>query len=272
MTDALKTVSKEVEPRPGAGELERIDRASERISPDDEALADWFTRYRDQHRSRLAVDIALLRQAVPAPARVLECGAVPLLLTFALDDLGYEVSAVDLAPERFSRSIEAAGLAVQPCDIERQPLPFAAETFDVLLFNELFEHLRINPVFTLREVLRVLRPDGLLFLSTPNLRSFRGLRNLVLSDRGHASSGGVFEQYEKLDTLGHMGHVREYTVTEVAEFLTRIGFQARRVVYRGGHGSGLVGLAERIAPSMRPFFTLVASPGAARGAAKGGIP
>ncbi len=69
-----------------------------------------------------------------------------------------------------------------------------------------------------------------------------------------------------------MGHVREYTVTEVSEFLTRIGFEVRQVVYRGGHGSGLVGLAERVTPSMRPFFTLVASPSAARKPAKGGVP
>lgn len=260
MTDAADEVSREVEPRPGAEEFNRVDRAAERISPDDLALEDWFARYRDQHRARLAVDIRLLRQTIQPPARVLECGAIPLLLTLALDDLGYEVSAVDLAPERFSRTIEAAGLSVRQCDIEHQPLPFAAETFDVLLFNELFEHLRVDPIFTLREAMRVLRPDGLLFLSTPNLRSFRGVRNLVLKDKGHASSGGVFEQYEKIETLGHMGHVREYTMTEVTEFLKRVGFAVRRVIFRGGHGAGLVGLAERIAPSMRPFFTLVATP------------
>ena len=105
----------------------------------------------------------------------------------------------------------------------------------------------------------MLRPGGVLLLSTPNLRSFRGLRNLLFRHRGHTASTGVYQQYEKLESLGHMGHVREYTIQEVADFLTRVGFRVDKVIYRGGHGRGLVGLAERLAPSMRPFFSLVAT-------------
>jgi len=36
-------------------------------------------------------------------------------------------------------------------------------------------------------------------------------------------------------------------------------FRVESVVFRGGHGRGPVGLAERLLPSMRPFFTLVAT-------------
>ena len=138
-------------------------------------------------------------------------------------------------------------------------MPFAAEIFDLVLFNELFEHLRINPIFTLREAHRVLKPNGVLLLSTPNLRSFRGIRNLLVHNQGHAVSPGVYCQYEKLETLGHMGHVREYTTREVSDFLTHTGFRVDKTVFRGGHGRGLVGIAERLTPSLRPFFTLIAT-------------
>jgi SAM-dependent methyltransferase len=142
--------------------------------------------------------------------------------------------------------------------VETEAVPFDSRSFDIVLFNEIFEHLRIDPIFTMREVQRVLVPGGRLLLSTPNLRSFRGLRNLVVRNQGHAASGGVYDQYEKRETLGHMGHVREYTTREVAEFLARVGFLVERMVFRGGHGRGVVGLAERLAPSLRPFFTVVA--------------
>jgi SAM-dependent methyltransferase len=182
---------------------------------------------------------------------------------------------VDVKPERFAKAVASLGLDVTRCDVETETVPFAAETFDAILFNEIFEHLRINPIFTLGEVHRVLRPGGTLLLSTPNLRSFRGIRNLLLRNQGHAVSAGVYRQYEKLETLGHMGHVREYTTREVSEFLARIGFRADKVLYRGGHGRGFVGLAERLAPSLRPFFTLVAvkdGPSASAGPPRGGTP
>jgi SAM-dependent methyltransferase len=212
-------------------------------------------------------DLRIVEDHVEPRARVLEYGAVPLLMTAALVSLGYEVSAVDVGPERFSGAIAELGLQVARCDVETEPVPFPADSFDAILFNELFEHLRINPVFTLREARRVLKPGGALVLSTPNLRSFRGLRNLLLHNQGHAASGGVYRQYEKLETLGHMGHVREYTTREVSDFLGHVGLRVDKVIFRGGHGRGLVGLAERLAPGFRPFFTLVASKDAPRGTA-----
>ena len=193
-------------------------------------------------------------------ARVLEYGAIPLLMTAALAALDFKVSALDLSTgEIRDGAIGDLGLDVMRCDVETEVVPFADATFDVVLFNELFEHLRINPVFTMREVHRVLKPGGVLLLSTPNLRSFRGIRNLIVRNQGHAVSAGVYRQYEKLETLGHMGHVREYTTREVSDLLTRIGFRVEKIIYRGGHGRGVVGLAERLAPSMRPFFTVLAA-------------
>ena len=236
-----------------------LDRMASRIQPDEPALDEWFSSYCKEHRKRLAADLYLVERHVAPGARVLEVGAIPLVMTAALTALEYEVSAVDLKPERFAKAIASLGLDVARCDVETEAVPFAEETFDVVLFNELFEHLRINPVFTLREVRRVLKPGGVLLLSTPNLRSFRGLRNLLLRNQGHAVSAGVYRQYEKLETLGHMGHVREYTTREVSDFLDQVGFRVDKIVYRGGHGRGVVGIAERLAPSLRPFFALVAT-------------
>lgn len=244
--------------RPPADSLALIDAVRSKIKPDDPALAPWYENYCREHRSRLAADVHAVTQHVPAGARIIEYGAVPLLTTAALAELGYAVQALDVAPARFESAIESLGLDVRKSDIETQPAPFADESFDAALFNELFEHLRINPIATFREVRRVLRVDGLLLLSTPNLRSLRGIRNLLWHNQAHAASAGVYQQYEKLETVGHMGHVREYTTREVADFLTQAGFGVEKVLYRGGHGRGAVGLIERAAPQLRPFFSIIA--------------
>jgi SAM-dependent methyltransferase len=235
-----------------------VDGVASRIRPDDPALEDWTSNYLREHRLRLATDIDLVVEHVPAGARVIDTGAAPFVATAALASLGYDVLAVDLRPERFASAIDELGLDVRRCDIETELLPIADANVDAVLFNELFEHLRINPIFTMGEVLRVLVPGGVLLLSTPNLRSFRGIRNLVLRNQGHAVSGGVYRQYDKLRTLGHMGHVREYTTSETIDFLHRSGFATEDLVFRGGHGRGVVGLAERLTPSMRPFVTVIA--------------
>lgn len=235
-----------------------LDKVAGKIEPEDAGLNEWFQKYFQNHRHRLAADLHIVREHAEDNARLLEYGAVPLLMTAALQALDYNVHAVDIQPERFAKTIDSLGLEVRRCDVETESVPYEDATFDVVLFNETFEHLRINPIFTLREVHRVLKPGGRLLLSTPNLRSFRGLRNLILHNRGHAVSAGIYEQYEKLETLGHMGHVREYTTRDVADFLQRIGLRVEKVIYRGGHGRGAVGVAERLAPSLRPFATLVA--------------
>ncbi len=238
--------------------FELLDAIASRVRPDEPALEPWYSGYVREHRRRLAGDLLIVERHIAPGARILEVGAIPLLTTGALSELGYAVRAVDIAPERFAAAVAELGLELHRCDVEREPLPFDAGAFEAVVFNELFEHLRIDPIATLGEVLRVLEPGGRLLLSTPNLRSFRGIRNLVLRNQGHAASAGVYRQYEKLATLGHMGHVREYTTREVAEFLSRVGFRVTEIIYRGGYGRGLVGVAERLVPSLRPFFTLIA--------------
>jgi SAM-dependent methyltransferase len=254
------TVLKEAEPRcfPERS-FALLDQVAARIRPDDSTLDAWFSKYCREHRMRLAADLWIIERHVEPGSRVLEYGAIPLVMTAALAALEYAVSAVDIKPERFATAIASLGLDVTRCDVETEAVPFEANTFDAVVFNELFEHLRIHPIFTLGEVVRVLKPGGRLLLSTPNLRSFRGLRNLLFHNQGHAVSAGMYEQYEKLEVLGHMGHVREYTTREVSNFLTRVGFRVDKVIFRGGYGRGVVGIAERLIPSFRPFFTLVAT-------------
>jgi len=117
----------------------------------------------------------------------------------------------------------------------------------------------VNPIFTIGELKRVLTPGGLLILSTPNLTSLSGLINIVFKNRAHSCSGNIYDEYSKLETLGHMGHVREYTVTELAEFLARFGFQIRQIAYRGTYAKSLwKNLLTRFFPKLAPFFTIIA--------------
>ena len=43
----------------------------------------------------------------------------------------------------------------------------------------------------------------------------------------------VWDEYRKLETLGHMGHVRLYSPSEVAKFLEQMGFRVEVIIHRG---------------------------------------
>ena len=163
-----------------------------------------------------------------------------------------------VAPQRYARSIQNLGVKVLSCDVENETLPIPDGQYDAVIFFEIFEHLRIDPIFTMKEVLRILKPNGILLLSSPNLKSINGLKNYLLRDRAYSCCGDIYSEFMKLETLGHMGHVREYTITEVTDFLRKIGFEIDKIIYRGRIAGTISKLIIRLFPSLRPFVTYVA--------------
>ena len=78
----------------------------------------------------------------------------------------------------WSEKLKQKGYSVVPCDIEPQysgankldanlPFPFAEDEFDLAWCTEVIEHL-LDPAFTIAELKRVLKPGGLLIMTTPN--------------------------------------------------------------------------------------------------------
>lgn len=71
--------------------------------------------------------------------------------------LGYTVTSIDV-DQVFDEA------QVVDCN---QPLPFSDEEFDVIWSSEVIEHL-IDPISSLKEARRVLKPNGKLVYTTPN--------------------------------------------------------------------------------------------------------
>lgn len=243
---------------PSNHSMKIIEACAKDLSPDDPSLSEWHQSYASNQKTRIALDLDIVEEKIPVGGRILECGSIPLLMTMALSKCGYHVTGCDIAPQRYSSAIQSTGLDVIRCNIETERLPFTDEVFDAVVFNELFEHLRINPVFTLSEVRRVIKPDGTLILTTPNLKSLGGMINYLFRDRNFSSSGNLYEEYQKLETLGHMGHVREYTRTEIIGFLQNLDFVIKEVICRGRYHVNLAQIMIRLIPALSPFITYIA--------------
>ena len=220
----------------------------------DPNLREWNFNYFSAHKNRYASDLEII-ESYYTKGEILEVGSVPCHLTYCLKKLGYPVIGLDLNPNRVKSFIEKHNLTVIKCDIEKDKLPFEANKFGLIIFNEVFEHLRIDPIFTLKELNRVLKPGGIMILTTPNLY-FLGKIIRFLIGRGF---NDAYTEFKKLHTLGHMGHIREYSTKEVKQFLENTGFKVIKIEYKIYNKTKIpfLGLACRIIPKWRPFQVII---------------
>lgn len=246
-----------------AEHMAAIESAIADIAPDVEALRPWYRSYSASQKKRLSFDLGQVERVAKRDDLIVEFGAMPPILTVALARRGYSVCGLDLAPARFQSVLRNENLTVKEVDFEAAPLPFEDDAVDVVIFNEVFEHLRINPIFTFAEIRRVLAPQGTLLLSTPNLKSWKGWYYFAIKGR---LPPDVYDAYKLLETVGHMGHVRLYSPREVVTFLEKTGFAVRWIVHRGEWQStskwvrALGNLVLRLAPRLRTSFSVVARP------------
>jgi len=114
---------------------------------------------------------------------VLNVGSGPFFELAEVDATGRRISVCDID----ERAIEAArrlhGDKIVSADVVRpgEPLPYRDESFDLVVSMDVIEHVP-EPVEWTREVLRVLKPGGVLFLTTPNYASasLRVIENTAL--------------------------------------------------------------------------------------------
>ncbi len=193
----------------------------------DSKLKKWNLNYFLAQKNRYLMDLNFVKFYYKY-GKILEVGSIPCHFTALLKQIGYPVIGLDLNPNRAKELIEKYNLTVIKCDVDNEKIPFENNTFGFIIFNEVFEHLRTNPISTLKELHRILKNDGILMLTTPNLYS---LINIIMFLRGRGFND-AYDEFEKLHKIGHVGHIREYSTREVKKFLVNTGFKIIGVKYR----------------------------------------
>lgn len=133
----------------------------------------------------------LLLSLVPDGSRVLDVGCSSGYLARPLTERGCAVVGVELDEA-------AAAVAREVCeevlvgDVETLELPFPAGSFDVVLCGDLVEHLR-DPQRFLERVRPLIRPDGRLVLTTPNVANWT-IRTGLLFGRWRYSERGILDR------------------------------------------------------------------------------
>jgi 2-polyprenyl-3-methyl-5-hydroxy-6-metoxy-1,4-benzoquinol methylase len=122
------------------------------------------------------------------------------------------------------------GLDVKQGDFEKG-IDFSEKKFDIVYAGEIIEHL-YNPDFFLEEINRVLKDNGFLVLSTPNLLSWFnrilaliGVQPLFLepSTKSKLVGAGILRKFKKESQP--VGHVRIFTLEALKDLLKMNHFQ-----------------------------------------------
>ena len=100
-------------------------------------------------------------------------------------------------------------------DIESGPLPFADESFGLVVYWGCLEHLRHDPEFSVYELNRVTAPGGCMSLVTDNAISFQATHSML---RGHPMP-------TRLHWPSSEGHWRLYTPKELEELVQGTGWR-----------------------------------------------
>ncbi len=128
-------------------------------------------------------------------------------------------------------------------NIEAETFPYDDDSFDVVLFCEIIEHLLSDPVHALTEIRRVLKPGGDLVLTTPNVARLENARKIIAGEN-------VYDPYSGHGPYGR--HNREYTQEDLFSLLTANWFTVRTIFTADVHPEPALSVSlSKLAPLLK---------------------
>jgi SAM-dependent methyltransferase len=178
---------------------------------------------------RMKKSTAVPRFAAPGVMLDVGCGAGHYLLE--MKQQGWQVYGSELSEDAAAAG-RSAGLDIRGGELT--DAKFKEGMFDFVRLNHSFEHIP-DPAVVLREIRRILKPEGRLFIGVPNID---GLMARIFS---------VYWWY-----FGVPVHTYNYNPANLAKLLERHGFVVERLRYYSDYASFLGSLQIYLNRDKRP--------------------
>ncbi len=220
-------------------------------------MRDYVARYDSLASEDAFFDIPLRKEYVLSRVgkgkKVLDVGCLGGRLTRLIMDQNNEVWGVDINPAAAAVA-QKRGVRVKIANVE-DGFPFGGGSFDVVNAGEVIEHLYDTKNF-FEEARRVLKTQGLILFSVPNLNSFENRIRVVTG--GYLSMAGAYPE-------DHFGdRVRVFNLAKIRELCNQTGFRLIDVCgipnlqSRGRWIDGSLGIVGKILPSFSKLLMLTA--------------
>jgi len=186
--------------------------------------------YLNNHKGsyiRTVRDIDNLYKSEKSSRNILEIGSFLGVVSISLKRMGYRVSSLDI-PEFYSQlgpMYEKNGIPFHELNLRHSKLPYESNSLDVVVICQVIEHLNFNPLPVLKEINRVLKNDGYIYIGMPNQSNIVNRIKLLLGKSIHNPINDFFRQLDRKENMIVGLHWREYTLVETMQMIERLGFE-----------------------------------------------
>jgi SAM-dependent methyltransferase len=192
----------------------------------------YLKKHKDSY-IRTVSDIDNLCKSERSSRNILEVGSFLGPVSIALKRIGYKVSCLDI-PEYFSKLrplYEKNGIPFYGVNLRHSKLPYESNSLDVVIICEVMEHLNFNPLPVLKEINRVLKNDGYIYIGMPNQANIINRTKLLLGKSIYNPIEDFFKQLDRNDNMIVGLHWREYTLIETVQLIEKMGFETIEKYY-----------------------------------------
>jgi 2-polyprenyl-3-methyl-5-hydroxy-6-metoxy-1,4-benzoquinol methylase len=217
---------------------------------------------------RTVRDIDNLFKNSRSNTNILEIGSFLGPVSISLKKIGYNVCALDI-PEFYRSSslrtlYEKNDIPFTGLNLREYRLPYESNSFDVVIIYEVIEHLNFNPLPVLKEINRVIKKDGYIYIGMPNQSHIYKRVKLLLGESIHNSIDDFFSQLDRNSNMIVGLHWREYTIAETVRMIEKMGFEIAKKYYfaakKKKKTNALKALLRTLAyiiPSFRPYQVVI---------------
>jgi len=152
------------------------------------------------------------------PGNILDIGCATGSLLATLREKGWKTTGVEISVPQAEYGRQKRNLDVRELPLKENSFP--PEHFDVVHASHLIEHVN-DPPALVREVHRIIKPDGRFFLTTPNIAGFQAR---LFKNRWRCA---IFD------------HLYLFSVDTLSRLLKENGFTIEKMITWGGLAAGI---------------------------------
>lgn len=135
------------------------------------------------------------------------------------DNKNAAVYGLEISDDKYEAKKVLDGVYSFDLDLEKWPKEIYERSYDYIFFGDILEHVK-QPGIVLEKVLELLKPDGKVFISTPNVAHISTRLELI---------NGNFE-YESMGILDTT-HLKYFTLHSLKQIVAKAGYTLEHVDY-----------------------------------------